>query len=75
MTQQIRTRTRDTSLIDEVRESPVDEALRRRRRRLALVLLVALGIVLVAGFLTRRRSTVALMQGPMSSTVSEAVSS
>jgi hypothetical protein len=76
MTQQIRTKTRDASLIDEVRESPVDEALgRQRRRRLAIVLLVAVAILLVAGFLSRRRSAVASMRAPLSPAVSEVVSS
>jgi hypothetical protein len=75
MTQQISTKTRDASLIDEVRESPVDEALGRRRRRLALVLLVVVAIVLVAGLLTRRHPAVASMRGPISSPVAEVVSS
>jgi hypothetical protein len=75
MTQQIRTKTRDASLIDEVRESPVDEALQRKRRRLTIVLLVAVAIIVVAGFLTRRRSPVAAVRAPIWSVESEVVSS
>jgi hypothetical protein len=75
MTQQIRTRTRDASLIDEVRESPVDEALHRKRRRLALVLLAAVAIALVAVFLTRRRPPAAAMRAPVWSAEAEVVSS
>jgi len=72
---QIHTKTRDVDLVDEVRESPVDEALERRHRILAIVLLIVVVIVLVAGFLTRRRSTVASMHRQIPSAVSEVVSS
>jgi len=42
-----RTRTRDEVLIDEVRESPVDVYLERRRRIIAVLVLLAVAAVVV----------------------------
>jgi hypothetical protein len=54
MTQQVRIATRDTTFVDVVRTSPIDEALERHRRHLVLALLVLFLVALVAGVLTRR---------------------
>jgi hypothetical protein len=42
---QIRTRTRDTVLVDELRTTPVDEALSKRQRRWSWSLLLVLVLV------------------------------
>jgi hypothetical protein len=44
----IRTRTRDETLVDEVRESPVDRELLRSRRRRMLILLLLVAAAVVA---------------------------
>src|SRR5262245_38985603 len=45
---QVRIRTADRVLVDEIRQSPVDEYLRRSRRRIAWAVAIAVGLVVVA---------------------------
>ena len=51
MASRVETRTRDRVLVDQVRESPVDQELLRTRRRNLIILLVLIVLAVLAGLL------------------------
>jgi hypothetical protein len=66
----VRTHTSDTTLIDVVRESPIDETLLRTRRRRFLIAL-AIVIVLVAALFLWARVAASQVRGPRSAAASK----